>query len=290
MLAVSAKAKSVVTSTSFNRIVMGAILFSAILLGVETDQEIVSHYAVLLKNLDRAILSFFVIEIALKIVAQGKRPWRYFSDPWNVIDFFIVAACLVPTGSNALAVFRLVRVLRILRLVTAFPKLQMIIAALLKSVPSMGYVVALLSIHLYMFGVLGTFLFRTNDPIHFGTLGKTFLSLFQILTLEGWADLMRIQIYGCSQFGYEAFADFCRNSQAQPIAAILYFISFIVLGTMIILNLLIGVVVNGMAESHKEVEGPAPGGFDNKAILSELRLLRADMQSLAEKTGRKDSI
>ena len=101
---------------------------------------------------------------------------------------------------------------------------------------------------------------------------------------------MKTGIYGCSLFGYDAFTDFCRNSQAQPIAAILYFVSFIVLGTMIILNLLIGVVVNGMAESHKEIEGPSPDAvLDNNAILNELRILRAEMQSLAEKTCGKDS-
>ena len=283
---ITSKAQAITASAVFQRIVVGTILFSAILLGLETSQEAMAHYGPWLKILDGAVLGIFIAEILLKIIARGSKPWEYFYDPWNSVDFFIVAACLVPTGSNTFAIFRLVRVLRILRLVTAFPKLQIIVSALLKSVPSMGYVVALLSIHFYMFGVLGTFLFAGNDPVHFGSLGKTFLSLFQILTLEGWADIMRIQIYGCASFGYESFQAQCTGSQAQPIAAIAYFISFIVMGTMIILNLLIGVVVNGMAESHKELEGNEAADHSARALeqlTKEIHQLRADIQSLQKK-------
>lgn len=241
-----------VQSTIFQRAVLFAIVFSAVLLGFETSPYYMEHYGHLLKKLDAIVLGFFVFEIICKVLAKGSRPWKYLTDPWNVVDLSIVIACLVPTGSNSFAVFRLVRVLRILRIVTAFPKLQVIVTALLKSIPSMGYVVALLSVHFYMFGVLGVFLFGGNDPIHFGSLGKTFLTLFQILTLEGWADIMKIQIYGCQLYGYESFPQQCIANLAQPWAAVLYFVSFIILGTMIILNLLIGVVVNGMAETQKE--------------------------------------
>ncbi len=251
---VQIKASSVVTSTPFQRLVVGMIAFSALLLGLETDASFVSTHGELLKKIDRFIIGFFVLEILVKILARGRSPLRHFKDPWNVVDFAIVVGCLIPSGTNAMAVFRLVRVLRIFRLVTALPKLQIIIAALVKSVPSMGYVVVLLSIHFYMFGVLGNFLFSKNDPIHFETLGRSFLTLFQVLTLEGWVDVMRVQIYGCATYGYEAFAQKCTANQPQPIAGILYFISFIVMGTMTILNLLIGVVVNSMAESQKNLD------------------------------------
>jgi voltage-gated sodium channel len=186
-----------------------------------------------------------------------------------------------------MAVFRLVRVLRVFRLITALPKLQMIVSALVKSIPSLSYVVAILGIHFYMFGVLGTFLFAKNDPVHFGTLIKTFLTLFQTLTLEGWVDTMRIQIYGCANYGYESFSGQCVQSVAQPIAGILYFIAFIVFGTMIILNLLIGVVVNGMAEAQSEIDGAqatqtstTPISPDSNAIVQEIRLLRSELQDL----------
>jgi len=272
----SASIQRLVASAWFQRTVVAAILFSAVLLGLETNRDLVDRYGVELKILDRIVLSFFVLEVTLKILSYGTKPGRYFLDGWNIADLLIVGACLVPANPGALAVFRLIRILRVLRLVTALPKLQAVITALFRSIPSMGYVVALLSIHFYMFGVLGTFLFRDNDPVQFGTLGKTFLSLFQILTLEGWADMMRTQIHGCNVFGYENMQLLCRNPTAQPILAPVFFVSFIVIGTMIILNLLIGVVVNGMAVDNQNTERSADGA-SLQAILKEVRALRREI-------------
>jgi len=271
----------IVSSRYFQRAVIAVIVFSAVLLGLETNRELVERYGSILGLVDRVVLGFFVFEIALKILSFGRKPGRYFLDAWNIADLVIVAACLVPANPGALAVFRLIRILRILRLVTALPKLQAIITALFKSIPSMGYVVALLSIHFYMFGVLGTFLFRDNDPVHFGTLGKTFLSLFQILTLEGWADMMKTQIHGCDVIGYESIRNLCVNPFTQPIVAPLYFVSFIVIGTMIILNLLIGVVVNGMAEAS-DGEEKKRNITSMDSILEEVRALRAEVRRLAK--------
>ena len=279
----SQKAALITTSKAFNRVVIGAILFSSILLGIEADPELSRNHTAQLKLVDQFVLGFFVLELALKIFARGSRPWAFFSDPWNVADFLIVAACLMPSGSGAFAVFRLIRVLRILRLVTAVPRLQIIVSALLKSVPSISYVVVLLSIHLYMFGVLGTFLFAANDPVHFGSLAKTFMSLFQILTLEGWADMMKIQIYGCQSFGYESFPNQCVSPTAQPFTASLYFVSFIVIGTMIILNLLIGVVVGSLADSQKESERGQTRPEEN------LGTLAAELGSLREELRRHNA-
>jgi voltage-gated sodium channel len=249
---IAKKVSTLVCSALFHKTVIFMIILSALTLGLETNQSLMAEFGEQLKLLDTFLISFFVFEIILKIIANGKSPHNYFKDGWNVLDFLIVLGCFVPTGSNAMAIFRLVRVLRIFRLVTALPKLQIIISALIKSIPSMGYVVALLALHFYMYGVLGTFLFAKNDPIHFGSLGKSFLTLFQVLTLEGWVDIMRIQIYGCASFGYEGFQSSCILNYPQPVAGVLYFISFIVLGTMFILNLLIGAVINGMSESQKE--------------------------------------
>ncbi len=281
--------KSFVQSVGFSRAVIFMIVFSSVLLGLETSPEIMNQYGPQLKWIDRFVISFFFVETILKILSFGKKPHLYFKDTWNVIDFLIVLGCLIPSSSSAVAVFRLIRVLRVLRLITALPKLQIIISALLKSVPSMTYVAMILGIHFYMFGVLGTFLFSANDPVHFGSLGKTFLSLFQVLTLEGWADLLRIQVMGCAQFGYDSYPGMCTGSIAQPISATLFFIAFIVLGTMIILNLLIGVVVNGMSESHQEIEksvNPVPAinssedARTTESLLQEVRALREDLKSI----------
>ncbi len=267
------RAARLVAAPGFQKLVIGMILFSGLLLGLETSQSVMAQYGPWLHFLDRLVIGFFVAEIALKVAAHGRRPWDYFRDAWNVIDTVIVAICLVPAGSNAAAIFRLIRVLRVLRLVTALPKLQLVVTALIKSIPSMTSVVALLGLHFYIFSVLGVFVFGPTDPENFGSLGVTVLSLFQVLTLEGWVDLMKAQMV------------------AHPVGAVLYFISFIVLGTMIILNLLIGVVVNGMAESQTEIEGRVEDKIDDSiaALTAEIRDLRGELRQWKERetSGRR---
>jgi voltage-gated sodium channel len=238
---------------------------AGVIVGLETSPPIMARFGGLLTFLDQIVLIVFVVEAILKIGSFSPRPWRYFQDPWNLFDFSVIALCILPIGGSYASVLRLVRTLRLLRLLTALPKLQLIVGALLKSIPSIGYVGLLLGLHFYIYSVLGVFIFGANDPIHFSSLGKSMLTLFQVLTLEGWADIMRIQIYGCADFGYEAFPQLCASSSASPIAATIFFVTFIIIGTMIILNLFIGVIMNGMQELQKENERATASSLDVSA-------------------------
>jgi hypothetical protein len=127
----------------------------------------------------------------------GPSHWRYFRSGWNVFDFAIVAASLLPGLGNYAVAARLLRLLRVLRLIRTLPDLQIILGALLRSIPSIGYVLLLMLLLLYVYAVAGVFLFGPNDPFHFGNLHSALLTLFSILTLEGWVDVLRIQYFGC---------------------------------------------------------------------------------------------
>jgi voltage-gated sodium channel len=116
----------------------------------------------------------------------------------------------------------------------------------------MGYVALLLLLLFYIYAVIGTSLFARNDPLNFGTLNASMLSLFQVVTLEGWAEIFRIQYFGSANFGYEGKEHLIVQSAAMPTAAVLYFVTFILIGTMVMLNLLIGVIMNGMQEAQQE--------------------------------------
>lgn len=244
--------QKLIQSNAFKIITVAAIALAGVVVGLETSKEIMAEYGPLLVIIDRIVLAIFVVEIAAKIGALGGKPWQYFQDPWNVFDFTVVALCLLPMGGNFVSVLRLVRTLRLLRLLTVLPKLQLIVGALLRSIPSIGYVGLLLGLHFYIYSVLGVFLFGANDPMHFESLGKSMLTLFQVLTLEGWADIMRTQLYGCAEFGYDSFRELCTASTPAPISATIFFLTFIMVGTMIILNLFIGVIMNGMQELERE--------------------------------------
>jgi voltage-gated sodium channel len=234
--------------------IIGVIIFAGILVGLETYPEIMVLYGSWLHLLDRLVLAIFTVEILIKFVARYPRPLQFFSDPWNVFDFIIVGACFLPFAVKYAMVLRILRLLRVLRLIRAIPRLQIVVEALLRSLPSMGYVSILLLVLFYVYAVMGVFLFGQNDPVHFATLQAAFLSLFRVVTLEDWTDIMYTQIYGCDVYGFEPYSQLCTDPVAFPIISPIYFVSFVLLGTMIFLNLFIGVIVNGMDEARQKHE------------------------------------
>lgn len=246
--------KKIADASWFQNSITIVILLAGVLVGLETDPDFVAKHSETVHILNAAILFIFIIEILIKIGAEGNKPWLYFTDPWNVFDFSIVAVALLPIDSQYVTVLRLLRLLRVLRLLKALPQLQLIVGALLKSIPSMFYVGILLFMMFYVYAVAGVFLFSKNDPIHFADLPLSMLSLFRAVTLEDWTDLMYIQMYGCEGYGYDGNEALCTDSHAYGWVGALFFVSFVMLGTMIILNLFIGVIMNGMDEANAEQE------------------------------------
>jgi voltage-gated sodium channel len=246
-------------SALFNHSTIGVILFAGVLVGIQTYKEFATRHTELLTLLDVIVLTIFTIEVVIKILAEGKRPFNYFSNAWNIFDFLIVAVCLLepllPIDAAFLPVLRLARILRVLRLITVVPKLQLIVGTLLKSVPSMFYVCVLLFLLFYMYGAMGVFLYGENDPIHFRNLQTALLSLFRVTTLEDWTDIMYINMYGADNYGYTPadFATWKPIPSASPLGATFYFVSFVLIGTMVVLNLVIGVIMNSMDEMNSEM-------------------------------------
>lgn len=244
--------RPIVESPRFEQFIIAVILFAGVLVGLETYPGIVDEYGHILYTLDAIVLGIFIVEIILKMGAEGKKPWRYFHDPWNVFDFTIVVLALVPAAGQYALVARLARLLRVLRLVRFIPRLRILVVALLKSIPSMMYVSILLALMFYMYAVTGVFLFSKNDPVHFGTLQESLLTLFRVVTLEDWTNILYTQIYGCDVYGYGFNEELCTSPETFPIIAPLYFVSFVLMGTMIVLNLFIGVIISGMDEAREE--------------------------------------
>jgi voltage-gated sodium channel len=279
-------AQIITNSRTFNVYIFSLITFSAILIGIETYPDIASRYRDLIVLIDRFIIACFVLEIGLKIIAFGNKPFMFFKDPWNVFDFIIVAVCLIPSDdTHFFAVFRILRVLRILRMITFLPKLRLLIGALLKSIPSMGYVVLLIAILFYVYAIVGVFVFGATDPLHFGDLHHTMVTLFKVLTLEGWIDIMNTHILGPASEGHLQIVSFW---------PFLYFASFILIGAMIIMNLFIGVIMNSMDESQKELSQELRKiNYKDKNdeelfkhLISKLDELRDEIQSLKKPTGK----
>ena len=249
----------IIQTKLFDYLIIGIILFAGLLVGVQTYKEFANRHIEILTFLDSLVLAIFTLEAIIKILAEGKRPINYFRNAWNVFDFLIVTVCLMepllPLDAEFLPILRLARILRVLRLVTVVPKLQLIVGTLLKSIPSMFYVCILLFLLFYMYGAMGVFLYGDNDPIHFRNLQTALLSLFRVTTLEDWTDVMYINMYGSDNYGYspEDLARWTPTPTASPLGAAFFFVSFVLIGTMVVLNLVIGVIMNSMDEMNAEM-------------------------------------
>jgi voltage-gated sodium channel len=238
-------AQQITASKPFHQVIVAVIVGAGVIAGLETSREMMARHGELLLALDKVILSIFILEAVLKMAAHGRQPWRYFADGWNVFDFLIIVICLAPVGGPFAAVLRLARALRLLRLVSALPKLQLLVGALLKSLSAMGYVSLLLALLFYIYAVAGIHLFGAGDPQNFGSLGAALLSLFRIVTLDNWSDLYNAQA-----------------AHVPTFKVLVYFATFIVFGTMIILNLFIGIIMNSMSEMHAEIAARDRGGHE----------------------------
>lgn len=258
--------RKIVASPAFNQLILALIVLSGVLIGMETYPRFDVHTSIgkWLQMLQNIILVVFVAEAVIKIAAHGSKPWEYFRNPWNIFDFTIVAVSLLPFGGRQFVmVFRMARLLRALRLLTMLPRLQILVSALLKSIPALGYVGILLLLHFYIYAVMGTFLFRDNDPVRFGNLQRSMLSLFQVVTLEGWNDVLHTQMFGSkvgpTDYYPEAWQRLPESANRvptpHPVAAPLFFVSFIMLGTMIMLNLFTGVIIGSMQEAEDQSSG-----------------------------------
>lgn len=250
----------IVGHVGFQRSIVVVIMLAGVLAGLETSSAINAQYGGPLKVLDQLVLMVFVAEAFLKLASHAPRPWLYFRDGWNVFDFSIVLLCCLPVESQFAVVLRLVRTLRLLRLVTALPKLQLLVGALFKSFSSMGYVGLLIGLMFYIYAVAGVHLFGGHAAAQFGRLDLAMMTLFQIITLDNWSDL------------------FSAAKGASPLAAAVYFVSFILLGTMIMLNLFIGVIMNSMSEMHEEMESAREAA--SRSLVDELQKIEKEIISL----------
>ena len=213
--------------------VLTLILLNAFLMGLETSPALVESFPRLFEQLNRVIQTLFVAEIAVRMVGFLPRPHTFFRDGWNTFDFIVVALSFLPVSGPYATVARLVRVLRAARLISFSPDLRLIIGTMLRSLPSMGHVMMLLGLLLYVYGIVGYQLFHSHDPSNWGTLGKAILSLFKVLTLENWVEL---QDKAMERFEW----------------AWLYFMSFVVVAVFVVINLFIAVVINNLDVVKKE--------------------------------------
>ena len=241
-------------------VLISLILINALILGLETSQTLMQAWGPWLIAADKAILAIFVVEIALRLLAQRL---AYFRDPWNIFDFSVVAISLLP-ASGPLAVLRALRVLRVLRLIKLVPSMKRVVGGLLSALPGLGSVAAIIGLIFYVSAVIATKLFGGDFPDWFGTLGASAFTLFQIMTLESWA-------MGIVRPVMELFPQ-----------AWVFFLIFILTSTFTMLNLFIAVIVNAIQQEHQD-DGRSTNDSELSLLRDEIARLRQD---ITEDRGR----
>jgi voltage-gated sodium channel len=248
-------------SHGFQSFILGVILVTAVIVGLETSETLVERYGRLFELADLVVQTLFVLEIAIRLLAHWPRPGRFFRDGWNVFDLAVVAASLLPQAGAFAMVARLARLLRVTRLVSAFPELRLIVSTMLRSIPSMGHILMMLGLLLYVYGILGLYLFREHDPERWGTLGAALLTLFQMLTLEGWVEVQNAVL------------------GELPLAWV-YFASFVFVAVFVVVNLFIAVVLNNLQTAKVELQAGEDRRSPHHSVLAAIEEVKARLEEL----------
>ncbi len=247
------KIKTMIESAWFQNAIMAVIVVNAVVIGLETSPALMASFGPILIALDEIAITIFVIEILLKLLVYRL---QFFRSGWNIFDFIIVSAALLPLGGN-FAILRALRIVRAFRLISAMPKMRQVVQGLLSAIPSMGSVILLLGLIFYVAAVMATKLFGGSFPQWFGTVGESFYSLFQIMTLESWSmGIVRpiMEVYPW------AWA---------------FFVPFVLVTSFVVLNLFIAIIVNAM---HEEADEEQSAQRDE--ILNEIRGLREEVVAM----------
>lgn len=235
----------------FELFVVVIIIFSALLVGAKTYRE-TFQFNFLINLLDWAVTIFFVCEIVIRMLAE-RRFINFFKSGWNVFDFVIVVASLIPIdGGQSVLLARLLRVFRVLRLISIVPELRILMNAFLSAIPRMSYIALFMFIIFYIYGAVGSFIFHDINPFYWENVSVAMLTLFRIATFESWTSIM-----------YETM-------EVYPLSW-LFYLSFIFLSAFVFLNMMIGVVLEVMQEESKIEKQLTHSESENHSEINEVK-------------------
>ena len=260
---------ALVESRVFSITITVVIVVNAISLGLETSKTAMAAFGPWLRAIDTAALWVFTLELGMKLTA-----WRgrFFRSGWNLFDFAIVAVAWLP-AAGPLAVLRSLRIMRVLRLISVVPQMRAVVGALLRALPGMGSIVAVLLLVFYVAAVMATGLFGADFPDWFGSVGASMYTLFQVMTLESWS------------------MGIVRPVMDVYPSAWLFFVPFIVATSFTVLNLFIALIVNSMqtlqGETQESLRQEAVVAHDEReALARQLEALTAEVGALRRRLGQ----
>ncbi len=229
---IAGAASRLVEDNRFQALIIGVIVLNAFALGMGTFSGLEQRIGDQLLLFDEICLGIYVVELALRFASCGFNPKRFFSNGWNVFDSIIIGVAFVPGLHGTSVILRMARLLRIARLLRFLPEIGILMRGFISALKPLFGLVLLTVLLLFLYGMLGWNLFHEVDPEKWDNIGRAMLTLFTVLTLEGWPDTMQ----PCLEY--------------SPWSA-LYFVSFVLIATFVVFNMVIGVIINSLDETRK---------------------------------------
>ncbi len=272
-MSVSARLSRIVAAPWFTTAILVVIVVNAVVLGLETYEGIDGRYGEQLDLVNDLCFVVFVAELALRIGAYGRQPWLFFRDGWNIFDFVVIAIAFVPGIRQSSTLLRLARLARVVRIVRLFPDLRVLLSGVWRSIPPLFAIALATGMLLFVYGMVGWTLFADELPDDWGNIGRAMLTLFVMLTLENFPTYMDA------------------GMEVHPWSWV-YFVSFILIAAFVVINVLIGIVLNSMEEAREAerrnavrerlgAEGRSPVDPDASApVVERIGILRAALDEL----------
>ena len=256
----------VVYSSQFELVIAFIILVNAVSLALLTMPEIDPETRNTLSELDKFALYIYLVELIIRLVSYGKRPWEFFRQGWNVFDFTIVVLSFgIFTGETI--ILRLLRIFRLIRIFRFLPEVRVLTSSVVKSLPPLMSVGVLIFLALFIYGMAGVYLFGEQLPDSWGNITLALTSLFILLTLEN-------------------FPNYLEEAVAISPWALPFYLSYIFIVVFTVLNVLIGIVLNAMDEAREENKERKRKMIELDTIVHEVDDITADGKVTEDEIGR----
>jgi voltage-gated sodium channel len=224
--------RRIVGSQRFDAVIVAVIVANAVVLGLQTYPGVVADHGDTLDLLNAIFLGVFVIELLMRIGSYGRRPQDFFKSGWNIFDFVVISAAFVPGVRDSSTLLRLARLLRVVRIVRLLPDLRVLLTGVVRSLPPLISMTILVTLLLFVYGMIGWLLFADELPEQWGTIGSAMLTLFVMLTLEN-------------------FPQYMDDGMSVHPWSWIYFVTFVLIAAFVVLNVLIGIVLNSLEEARE---------------------------------------
>ena len=267
---------NIVYSSPFELFIAFVILVNATSLAILTMPELDESVRRACEQIDLVCFAVYAVELVMRLISYGKRPWDFFKTGWNVFDFIVIAASPIFAGQTV--VLRLLRLLRLFRIFRFLPEVRVLTTSIVRSLPPLMSLAVLIFVALFMYGMVGHYLFGDQDTDNWGSITRAMTSLFILLTLEN-------------------FPNYLEAGVAVSPWALPYFLSYVFVVVFTVLNVLIGVVLNAMDEAREENRERAKRLGQLTEIVDEVETMTEDgkisaeeMKKLREKVARMERI